>query len=132
MRHRTGLINLAIMALAAALAPHFLPAPNAQPDPLHLALLAPGVGHWLGTDQLSRDVLARVVAGARVTITVAFLAVAVSMSLGAGAGLVAGYLGGAVDAVLDVEAIVSQLERELALARRRLSPADSPATAQSR
>jgi nitronate monooxygenase len=45
---------------------------------------------------------------------------------GAGQGV------GAVDAVLDVEAIVSQLERELALARRRLSPADSLATAQSR
>ncbi|MGH7735784.1 MAG: ABC transporter permease, partial [Gemmatimonadales bacterium] len=47
-----------------------------------------------------RDVLARVVAGARVSLTVALLAVAVSISLGAGAGLVAGYVGGATDAVL--------------------------------
>ncbi|MGH7734793.1 MAG: ABC transporter permease, partial [Gemmatimonadales bacterium] len=100
MKHRTGVVLLAIIGVAALLAPRFLPAPNAQPDALHLALLAPGVGHWLGTDQLSRDVLARVVAGARVSLAVALLAVAVSMSLGAGAGLVAGYVGGAVDAVL--------------------------------
>ncbi|MGH7531712.1 MAG: ABC transporter permease [Gemmatimonadales bacterium] len=100
MKHHTGLVLLGIIGVAAILAPGFLPAPNAQPDPLHLALLAPGTGHWLGTDQLSRDVLARVAAGARVSLSVALLAVAVSISLGAGAGLVAGYLGGAVDAVL--------------------------------
>lgn len=100
MKGRSGVILLGIIALAAVLAGRFLPDPNAQPDPLHLALLAPGAGHWLGTDQLSRDVLARVAAGARVSLVVALLAVAVSVALGAGAGLVAGYVGGAVDAML--------------------------------
>jgi len=49
---------------------------------------------------LSRDVLSRVVSGARVSLAVAAIAVALSVTLGAAVGLVAGYLGGAVDAVL--------------------------------
>jgi peptide/nickel transport system permease protein len=91
---------LAAIAAAAIILPFVLADPNAQPDPLHLALLAPGSGHWLGTDQLSRDVLARVVAGARISLLVATLAVAMSFTIGAGVGLVAGYAGGAADALL--------------------------------
>jgi peptide/nickel transport system permease protein len=60
----------------------------------------PGLGHPFGTDQLNRDILSRVVTGARVSLSVALLAVALSMTLGAAVGLVAGYLGGVVDAAL--------------------------------
>lgn len=91
---------LGAIVVAAIVLPHFLADPNTQPDPLHLALLAPDPGHWLGTDQLSRDVLARVVAGARISLLVAALAVAVSLTIGAGVGLVAGYAGGMTDAAL--------------------------------
>ncbi|HEU5359322.1 MAG TPA: ABC transporter permease [Gemmatimonadales bacterium] len=100
MKRRAGIILLGAILLVAIAAPWALPAPDAQPDPLRLALLAPGLGHWLGTDQLSRDVLARVVAGARVSLAIALLAVLVSVTLGAGAGLIAGYAGGATDVVL--------------------------------
>jgi len=92
---RTGLILLGIIVLAALLLPPFLPDPRVQPD--GQSLLPPGVGHWLGTDHLSRDILSRVVWGARVSLLVAAGAVLLSISLGTMVGLLAGYLGGWVD-----------------------------------
>jgi peptide/nickel transport system permease protein len=77
----------------------FLPDPAAQPDIL-AGSLPPGLGHPFGTDQLNRDVLARVVTGARISLSVAVLAVALSATVGAAVGLIAGYWGGAVDALL--------------------------------
>jgi peptide/nickel transport system permease protein len=62
--------------------------------------MPPGLGHPFGTDQLNRDILSRVVTGARISLRVALLAVALSMTLGAAVGLVSGYLGGVVDAAL--------------------------------
>ena len=97
---RAALITLGIIAAIAVAGPPFLPDPAAQPDVIGQASLPPGAGHPFGTDQLSRDVLARVVGGARISLAVAGLAVLVSVTIGAGVGLVAGYLGGAVDAVL--------------------------------
>ena len=55
-----------------------------------MASLPPSAEHPFGTDQLSRDVLSRVVSGARVSLAVAGIAVALSVSLGAAVGLVAG------------------------------------------
>ena len=97
---RAALVTLALIVAAALAGPPFLPDPAAQPDVLGQASLPPGSGHLFGTDPLSRDVLSRVVGGARVSLAVAGLAVLVSVTIGAGAGLVAGYLAGAVDAVL--------------------------------
>jgi peptide/nickel transport system permease protein len=89
-----------LVAMAAAVAgPWFLPDPLAQPDILS-GSLPPGPGHPFGTDQLNRDVLARVVAGARISLSVALLAVALSVTIGAAVGLVSGYWGGRVDSVL--------------------------------
>lgn len=96
---RTGAVLLLLIAVAASIGPWFLPDPLAQPDILG-GSLPPGLGHPFGTDQLSRDVLARVVAGARISLSIALLAVAVSMTIGAAVGLVAGYWGGIVDAGL--------------------------------
>jgi peptide/nickel transport system permease protein len=76
-----------------------LPDPLAQPDILG-GSLPPGLGHPFGTDQLSRDVLSRVVSGARVSLSVAVLAVGLSATIGAGVGLISGYWGGLVDAGL--------------------------------
>jgi peptide/nickel transport system permease protein len=96
---RTGAILLLVVALAALLGPWLLPDPLAQPDIL-AGSAPPGWGHPFGTDQLSRDVLARVVAGARISLAVALLAVMLSATIGATIGLVSGYWGGMVDAVL--------------------------------
>lgn len=61
---------------------------------------APDEAHWLGTDELGRDVAARLVHGARVSLLVGFLTVLISVGIGLLVGGVSGYLGGAVDATL--------------------------------
>ncbi|MBM4116338.1 ABC transporter permease [bacterium] len=64
------------------------------------ALLPPGAGHLFGTDAVGRDLAARVVAGARLSLLVGLLSRAVALLLGTGAGLLAGYFGGRVDGLL--------------------------------
>jgi peptide/nickel transport system permease protein len=96
---RVGALILLIVAVTAIVGPWLLPDPLSQPDIL-AGSMPPGLGHPFGTDQLNRDILSRVVTGARVSLSVALLAVALSMTLGAAVGLVAGYLGGVVDAAL--------------------------------
>ena len=87
---------LTLAALAAPLvAPHD---PYAmRPDAL---LRPPAAAHWMGTDAFGRDVLSRVIYGARVSLTVAAVAVAISLVAGTTLGLCAGYFGGRVDAVI--------------------------------
>jgi len=99
-RGRAGALVLVAVAAAALLAPPLLPDPLAQPDLLNGVNLPPGLGHPFGTDQLSRDVFARVVSGGRISLAVAVLAMALSITLGAAIGLIAGYWGGATDIVL--------------------------------
>lgn len=90
------LLALALVALLAPwLAPHNPLA--VEPDQ---ARLGPGAGHLLGTDELGRDVLSRVIWGGRISLPVAFVAVAVGLSIGGVLGLVAAYRGGAADLVL--------------------------------
>jgi len=96
---RIGLVLLLAVVLAAVAGPLVLPSPVEQPDIEHGGR-PPSLAHPMGTDQLSRDVLARVAGGARVSLSVAAIAVAMSITLGALVGLVAGYHGGAVDALL--------------------------------
>src|SRR5579863_2448142 len=57
-------------------------------------------GHWLGTDDLGRDALSRVIYGSRVALTVAFVAASLAAALGATLGLLAGWRRGAVDATI--------------------------------
>jgi peptide/nickel transport system permease protein len=63
-------------------------------------LTPPGTEHLLGQDKLGRDVLARTLAGARVSLSVALASVAVSVLVGTAVGAVAGFFGGAIDLVL--------------------------------
>ena len=98
---RVALAILAALAAAALLAPVLSPyAPDAQLDIVRLKGLAPSAAHPFGTDSYSRDVLARVLFGARVTLSVAVLAVLVSGVVGTIYGLTAAMSGRAVDAVL--------------------------------
>jgi peptide/nickel transport system permease protein len=98
-----GYVGLAVIvawAAAALLAPLLpLPAPNAS-DLAALADPRPSAPHWLGVDLSGRDILSRIIWGARTVLTVAPIAVAGATIVGAVLGLFAGYHRGAVDAVL--------------------------------
>src|SRR5579859_2305151 len=63
-------------------------------------LQAPSAAHWLGTDDLGRDVMARVLFGARLSLSVAAISVSIGLGVGVSVGLIAGYTGGAVDLLL--------------------------------
>ena len=93
-----GGLLLAYVALAA-LGPWLAPYGENEQD--LLGVLAPASPeHWLGTDQIGRDLLSRIVLGARFTLTAAIVSVVLAASVGATLGLVAGYFGGRVDAAL--------------------------------
>ncbi|MGW8272745.1 MAG: ABC transporter permease, partial [Thermodesulfovibrionales bacterium] len=66
----------------------------------HSILSSPSGAHWLGTDDLGRDVLSRMIYGSRVSLLVGFVAVGISVVIGVAAGAVSGYYGGAVDRVI--------------------------------
>jgi peptide/nickel transport system permease protein len=96
-----ALALLATVAVLALLAPAIAPYdPAAQPDPVALQNRPPSLAHPLGTDPYSRDVLSRVLYGARVSLGVGVLAALLSTTLGAAYGAVSGWVGGAVDAVM--------------------------------
>lgn len=97
---RVGIVLLALLALAATIGPSLLPDPAAQGDLLAESLRPPGGAHPFGTDQLSRDVLARVASGLRLSLGLGLLAALLAVGLGTAVGLVAGTWGGAIDALL--------------------------------
>ncbi len=90
---------LVLVAVAAAAGSWLAPYDPAAIDATAL-LQGPGPSHLFGTDELGRDVLSRVIGGARATALVVLVAVGLALLLGTAVGLVAGYSGGAVDAVL--------------------------------
>ncbi len=94
-----GLVLLGLLVLTAILAPLLTKWDPIQQD-LTKSLRPPGNGHLLGTDQLGRDVFARLIYGARVDLRVGALAVLFPFIIGATLGLVAGWRGGWFDAVL--------------------------------
>ncbi|MBX7117681.1 MAG: ABC transporter permease [Gemmatimonadaceae bacterium] len=103
VRHadRAALGVLAGLVLAALLAPWLAPhGPTDQLDIVGLASQPPSARFWLGTDAVSRDVLSRVLHGARVSLAVGAFGTLVALVLGAGIGLVAGWSGGRTDALL--------------------------------
>ena len=61
---------------------------------------APSMAHWFGTDDVGRDVLARVIFGARASLLAGVISVSIALAVGVPLGLISGYLGGWVDAVL--------------------------------
>jgi peptide/nickel transport system permease protein len=88
-----GLVLSVLLLLAAILAPRIAPY---RPDEIHPidSLMAPSARYWLGTDDLGRDILSRIIFGARVSLMVGTIAIGVSL------GLVAGFLGGRVDGLI--------------------------------
>jgi len=102
-RRRDGVIGLAVLAVFAFLAL----APSLFVGPLETAVTATGsslqppqTGHPFGTDELGRDMLNLTVHGARISMTIGFLATLITILVGAVIGIVAGYIGGRTDAIL--------------------------------
>jgi peptide/nickel transport system permease protein len=100
-RRKTAVLGLtlaAVVLLGALLAPWLAPE-----DPLAMSarrFAAPSASAWLGTDQFGRDLLSRLLYGARVSMVVAFAAVGMATLIGGTVGLCAGYFGGRVDLFL--------------------------------
>lgn len=103
-RNRVAVIGLGVIALfylIALLAPLIAPYdPIAQRDIARTSFLPPSSDHWLGTDRFGRDVLSRILYGARISLAIAFVATVISITLGTLIGAIAGYAGGKVDAIL--------------------------------
>ncbi len=97
---RVGLGLLAALVALALFGPLVAPDPNVQPALATGSLAAPSAAHWLGTDQYSRDVFARLAHGARASLTVAAIAVSVAAILGMVIGLIAGVAGPLLGGVL--------------------------------
>ncbi len=93
-----GLVVLAVLTLAAVLAPLIAPFdPNAMDFEM---IEEPSWSHLLGTDDLGRDLLSRLIYGAQVSLFVGVSTVAISLVAGVTLGIVAGYLGGWLDTII--------------------------------
>jgi peptide/nickel transport system permease protein len=98
---RVGFAAAAILLLAALLAPWIAPAdPAAQNLPARLA--SPSYSHWMGTDELGRDILSRTLFGARISLLVALCVVLGCGLIGLTMGMIAGYTGGWLDSLINL------------------------------
>jgi peptide/nickel transport system permease protein len=96
-----GLLVLVLLYLIALLAPLLAPYdPIAQKDIVTTSYLKPSVQHWLGTDRFGRDILSRILYGARISLSIGFVATLISVTLGTVLGALAGFFGGKIDALL--------------------------------
>jgi peptide/nickel transport system permease protein len=94
-----GLVIIVITFLMAGSASLLAPYDPGKTE-VSLKLKPPSFQHYLGTDQLGRDALSRMLYGSRISLTVGFVAVAISILIGILVGAVAGYYGGRIDAFL--------------------------------
>jgi peptide/nickel transport system permease protein len=95
-----GLVIVLVLVAVAMFANQLAPYSPFEGDLRTTRLLAPSVGHWLGTDDQGRDLLSRLIFGSRITLFVVFLVAILAAPIGLVVGTVAGYAGGWVDAVL--------------------------------
>src|SRR4051794_7423456 len=101
-KRRGALVGLAVIAVFLVLA---ILAPLIAPyDPITtswtLVRKAPSAQHWFGTDELGRDILARVIYGARASLLAGAIAVGIALGIGVPLGLLSGYRGGFIDALI--------------------------------
>jgi peptide/nickel transport system permease protein len=94
-----GAIAVMMLAFVAIFAPLLSPYEPTQINVDNI-LAPPDSSHWLGTDDLGRDVLSRMLHGSRISLSVGFVAVGISVSIGIVVGSLAGFFGGKVDAIL--------------------------------
>lgn len=93
---KVGALIVAMAIVAAVIGPAVVPFDPAEQQ-LPLRLEGPTGAHWMGLDELGRDIFARVLAGARISLLVGLVVVGVSATIGIALGSVAGYFGGRID-----------------------------------
>jgi peptide/nickel transport system permease protein len=108
-------IVLGLIVLAAILAPVIAPYPYAAQN-LRMANMEPGALHWLGTDEFGRDLLSRIIWGARTSLVVGVTSISISVVCGMALGAAAGYFGGAFDRAVTVVVDLSWSFPEILLA----------------
>lgn len=94
-----GAFILILLIIVAALAPWIAPYSYSYQD-LNLGASPPSADHLLGTDVLGRDLLSRILYGARISLLVGFVATGVALVIGVSWGIIAGYTGGKVDQIM--------------------------------
>lgn len=100
-RNRAAMVSLSVLvlvAVAAMIGPHLLPAADANAS--QTSFLPPSWRHPFGTDLNGRDLLYRVLLGAQISLLVGIAGAAVSFAIGTSYGMIAGYLGGSVDSLM--------------------------------
>jgi peptide/nickel transport system permease protein len=96
-----GAVMVLVFLTCALFAPWIAPQDPARID-LPQRLMSPSPSHWFGTDELGRDILSRIIYGARISMLVGGCVVAASLTLGLIFGSIAGYYGGVTDRLLNV------------------------------
>ncbi|HTD48668.1 MAG TPA: ABC transporter permease [bacterium] len=101
-RHKGAVVGTGIVAalVLIALGQSMLAPQSPTKIDIAAALNAPGRTHWMGTDQYGRDVYSRVVHGSSISLVIGFISVGIAATAGTTVGLVAGYDGGRIDALL--------------------------------
>lgn len=94
-----GAVTVIAVVALALLAPWIAPYDPNDQDPV-AALMGPSAEHWFGTDFFGRDVLSRVIWGARISLSVGFVATVIGVVVGTAIGVVAGYFGGWTDRLI--------------------------------
>ena len=94
-----GLLIIIALLITAAFAPWIAPY-NPIEGQLTARLLPPSAEHWMGTDELGRDIFSRVIYGARITLFIVLLVAVISAPLGLVIGAISGYFGGVVDRIM--------------------------------
>ena len=94
-----GLTLLVLLVLMAIFAPAIAPYDPVEVE-ARLRFIEPGRDHWMGTDKYGRDILSRVIHGARISLVIGFISVGIGMLAGVPLGLIAGWAGGWVNSLI--------------------------------
>ena len=100
--HRSAMLGgiLVVFFIGIALLAPILPIPDPAATDWGMVRKAPSAAHWMGTDEIGRDVLSRMIWGAQASLLAGVISVAIAVAVGVPLGLMAGYFGGWIDAVI--------------------------------
>ena len=97
-----GLGIVVFLVLVAVIGPFFVPYPKDASGAVHIAdkLLPPSTDHWMGTDHVGRDILTRIVVGARVSLIAGVMVIILAVAIGTVLGAIAGFFGGWIESLI--------------------------------